>query len=317
VGDANLLAWVVDRSGGDADDVAAATDWLLAQPPGAFVGVFAIDETAADASTDGELDVFAFLSKHLPDLAARLARLDNLEHRFNETLEAEKLEAMAELAAGAGHEINNPLAVISGRAQLFLRQEVDPERRRAFAAMNSQVGRVFEMISDLMLFARPPEPQRAEVELADVIDQVVADLADTAAQRGVTLRRNLVEVNVTLLADRTQLIAALRAVVDNALNELDRDGRVDITIAQSADGDEARITIRDNGPGISPEVRRHLFDPFYSGRQAGRGLGMGLAKCWRIVTNHGGRVEVESEEGYGATLTICLPLRQSAGVTTE
>jgi signal transduction histidine kinase len=70
-----------------------------------------------------------------------------------------------------------------------------------------------------------------------------------------------------------------------------------------------RISIRDSGPGIRPEERRHLFDPFYSARQAGRGLGLGLSKAWRIVANHGGRIEVQSEPGQGATFIISLPVR--------
>ena len=70
------------------------------------------------------------------------------------------------------------------------------------------------------------------------------------------------------------------------------------------------IRVTDDGPGITPEERRHIFDPFYSARQAGRGLGLGLSKCWRIVTNHGGRIEVESRPGQGTTFVITLPGHQ-------
>jgi signal transduction histidine kinase len=71
---------------------------------------------------------------------------------------------------------------------------------------------------------------------------------------------------------------------------------------------EVEVSVADDGPGIPAAQRRHLFDPFYSARQAGRGLGMGLAKCWRIVTNHGGRIEVDSTPGRGATLLVRLPV---------
>jgi signal transduction histidine kinase len=71
------------------------------------------------------------------------------------------------------------------------------------------------------------------------------------------------------------------------------------------------IRVSDDGPGITPDERRRIFDPFFSARQAGRGLGMGLPKCWRIVTNHGGRIGVESERGRGAVFTIALPRRQT------
>ena len=108
-------------------------------------------------------------------------------------------------------------------------------------------------------------------------------------------------------ADATQLMVALRAVCDNALEALGQGGHVEVLV-QAAEGG-ARVAIRDDGPGISPELRRHLFDPFYSGRAAGRGIGLGLSKCWRIVTNHGGRIEVDCGLGRGATFTITLPTR--------
>src|SRR5664279_4055523 len=98
----------------------------------------------------------------MPD---ELARLRELEANFAQALEREKLEAMAEFAAGAGHEINNPLTVIAGRAQLLLRGETDPERRHALALMNAQAMRVYEMIADMMLFARPPRPELQPVEV--------------------------------------------------------------------------------------------------------------------------------------------------------
>ena len=82
---------------------------------------------------------------------------------------------MAEFAAGAGHEINNPLTVISGRAQLLLREETDPERRHALALISAQAMRVYEMIADMMLFARPPRPELQPVELVELIDELVAD----------------------------------------------------------------------------------------------------------------------------------------------
>jgi signal transduction histidine kinase len=85
-------------------------------------------------------------------------------------------------------------------------------------------------------------------------------------------------------------------------------GRIEIGVEQESR--EARIRIVDDGPGIKPDERRHIFDPFYSARQAGRGLGLGLSKAWRIAANHGGRIEVESQLGHGAAFTIFLPLTQ-------
>ena len=110
-------------------------------------------------------------------------------------------------------------------------------------------------------------------------------------------------------ADATQLAMALRAVMVNALQALGGDGEVELCVSESAeDTGWARISVRDTGPGIPTQVRRHLFDPFYSGREAGRGLGFGLAKCWRVVSLHGGRIDVSSSVRQGTTISISLPI---------
>ncbi len=244
------------------------------------------------------------LGGRLPLLAAKLARLAELEDRFRQTLEAEKLEAMAEFAAGAGHEINNPLTVIAGRAQLFLRDETDPERRRALSLINSQAMRVHEMIADMMLFARPPEPEMEQIDLQELLGRLVEEVSPRAALQETTLRVTGRHGPIQLDADPVQLTVALQAMVNNSLEAIGRGGRIDIDIDRSERGVEIRVT--DDGPGMTLEERSHVFDPYYSARQAGRGLGLGLSKAWRIITNHGGRINVESEPGRGAVFTIML-----------
>lgn len=236
---------------------------------------------------------------------------DVAQVEFASRLESEKLAALAEFAAGAGHEINNPLAVISGRAQLLLRDEKDPERRRDLALIHAQALRVHEMIADLMLFARPPQPQRQPCDAADAIDEAVRSLAAVAQQRGAAVRVQTDPALSPLDADPTQLVVALRALVQNAL-EAAPAGRGAVEIcAVRGDGGRVRISVRDNGPGIPPEIRRHLFDPFFSGRAAGRGLGNGLSKCWRIVTQHGGEITVDSPAEGGTTVTLYWPVNAS------
>jgi signal transduction histidine kinase len=255
-----------------------------------------------------------------PSIADSLARLARLESDFQRLLEVEKLEAMAEFAAGAGHEINNPLTVISGRAQLLLRDETDAERRHALALISTQAMRVYEMIADMMLYARPPRPELQQVELLKLIDAVVADLSPRSAAQDTAIGRSGDPGPILVEADPVQFQVALRAICQNSLDALQSGGHVDIIVEMgTSDGsecdgaavakDEVRILVRDDGPGLKPEERRHVFDPFYSARQAGRGLGLGLSKAWRIVTIHGGRIEVESQPGQGATFTIVWPCR--------
>lgn len=254
----------------------------------------------------------------LPLVAAHLTRHRALQVRFQEQLEQQKLEALAEFSAGAGHEINNPIAVISGRAQLLLRDEPHPQRRSELALIAAQATRVYEMIANLMLFARPPAPRIEAVDITSLVDEAVAELQPAARQRRIRVFRSDSAPPTTISADREQLLVALRAICDNALQVLGEDGTIEVRLELPADAsggagpDQVRILIRDDGPGIAPEVRRHLFDPFFSGRSAGRGLGLGLSKAWRIVSNHGGQIDIDSQTGHGATFIVRLPKRTKA-----
>jgi signal transduction histidine kinase len=225
---------------------------------------------------------------------------------FDSRLEQAKLDAMKELAYGASHEINNPLANISARAQSLLRDERDPERRRTLEAIHLQALRAHEMISDLMLFARPPKLELASVNLGEVIQQAARGLAPELQRREISLAITIDDTLPACSADSTQLQVAVHALLDNAANAIGRGGVINVAVKR---GEESRVQIivADNGPGIAAEVRPHIFDPFYSGREAGRGLGFGLSKAWRIITLHGGSLEVESPPTGGATFTITLP----------
>lgn len=244
----------------------------------------------------------------LPRLAERLARLAQLEADFARTLEVEKLESLKELAYGAGHEINNPLANISARAQTLLPGESDPDRRRLLAAINTQAFRAHEMIADMMLFARPPAPQLAEVEVNGLLEKIVAELAGQATAQQTAIVFTAAGTKHCMRGDATQLAVAIRAVCVNALEALVSGGSVKIALHESSESRATtQIDIADSGPGIPENVRRHLFDPFYSGREAGRGLGFGLSKCWRIVTMHEGRIEVSKRPEGGTLFCIALP----------
>ena len=255
------------------------------------------------------------LHEVLDELSARLERLAELETDFAAALETARLDAMRELAYGASHEINNPLANISARAQTLLQDEKDPERRRRLAAINSQAFRAHEMIADLMLFARPPQLRPQTVDLVALADDVLARLRDEAAVQHTELLRDGDSTPLPASVDPTQMRVALRALAVNALEAVAEGGHVEVVLRRGAGkvaGGRAatgtiEIVVADDGPGISPEMRPRLFDPFFSGREAGRGLGLGLSKCWRIVTAHGGRLELSGRAERGATFIISLP----------
>lgn len=250
---------------------------------------------------------------HIPSLLAKLARLEKLETDFDKTLQHEKLESLRELAYGASHEINNPLANISSRAQTLLRDEESPARRRMLATINNQAFRAHEMISDMMLFAKPPPLNPEPLDAIQLIDQVLEEVAADATTQGTSLENISSQQQVLTMGDPRHLSVALRALCQNSLNALVAGGsiKVSATLRKNSDASNGTVelSVWDSGEPLSDEVRRHLFDPFYSGREAGRGLGFGLSKSWRIAELHGGNIEVDDKSDAGVKFTLFLPTK--------
>jgi signal transduction histidine kinase len=251
-----------------------------------------------------------FHSAHSPDdLAAKLARLKELEHDFAAAVERAKIAVVKEFAYGAGHEINNPLANISARAQTLLREEANHDKRHKLATIIAQAQRAHEMITDLMLFAKPPKLELEAVNLRTWLPTILSDLQKSAEEKQHRFIFDASEIedieNPEVKIDPVQLAVAIRAIMTNSLEAMRESGEIVVKIVDAPNADEQDegenqsltpnlgIVIRDNGPGMSAETREHLFDPFFSGREAGRGLGFGLCKAWRIVDEHGGRIAVQ------------------------
>lgn len=238
-----------------------------------------------------------------PFAALFLAALQKLKH-LAAAVEDAKLKALYHFAYGMSHEFNNPLANIATRAQTLLRDETDPDRRRKLATINAQAFRGHEMLADLMLFAKPPALELADCNLTALVQTTLAESAVDAREQGSSLRSEIAE-EITLRGDKNQLLAVLRALVRNALESLRTGGEIALTIRSEANF--AVIEVRDDGPGISAAIRPLIFNPFFSGREAGRGLGNGLAKCWKVVEMHGGTIAIDSPATGGATVQIRLP----------
>jgi signal transduction histidine kinase len=217
-----------------------------------------------------------------------------------------RFEAVRAFAYGAGHEINNPLANIAARAQSLLLDERDPERRRKLATIVDQAFRARDMIGGLMVFARPPAPRQAAVDVHEVVRPVVEAVRSFAAARAVRLEYSPPPAPVAVVVDAAQVGEALRAVVQNALEAVEDGGRV-VLEASAGEGGGARVAVVDDGPGMDPDAVRCAFDPFYSGRDAGRGIGLGLPKALRLVEVNGGRLAVESRPASGTRVVIDLP----------
>jgi len=220
--------------------------------------------------------------------------------KFEQTLTDQKLQALAEYAAGAGHEINNPLGSIIGRTSQLLKTETDPERRRLLETIGAQAYRIGDMIGDTMLFAHPPPPRMQPTSLPETVGNVLSKFQQELSQQQVQVDF-FNALSIPVWADVTQLQIVVAELLRNALRALSERTsagpsqlsiRCDFETRNHREG--ALLEMTDNGIGMSREEQQHCFEPFYSGRQAGRGLGFGLSKCWRIVQQHQGEISISS-----------------------
>ncbi|WP_339733957.1 HAMP domain-containing sensor histidine kinase [uncultured Gimesia sp.] len=247
-------------------------------------------------------------TKEVP--AGELGQKPAAEHRVFPSVD--KLEAMAEFSAGAGHEINNPVATIVGRVQMLLKGETDPDRRQSLTTIGGQAYRVRDMIGDAMLFGRPPVPHPSLLNLQKTVAEVLASLNETISPSGIQISVEISESH-SIWADETQWKVVLSNLILNSLNVLEVGGQIRIvseeSITELTTGSNRSLHLRviDDGPGLTDQEREHLFDPFFSARQAGRGLGFGLSKCWRIVSLHGGSIEAEINPDRGVTFHLVWP----------
>ncbi len=240
------------------------------------------------------------------------------DQRFNDL----KLQSVVELAAGAGHEINNPLAVIQGQSQFILSRmddlEFDETRDKLKYSLESiirQAKRINIILRNLMQFARPSVPAANNIKIKDVVGTVVNRLAGWALEKKVLLTVSESELfNLSVFADLDHTRMALECLVRNSIEAAGQDGWVRLGIeAFSQRG--FTFFVEDSGPGPAVEDALHLFDPFFSGRQAGRGKGLGLSVAWRLTTLNKGLIRFNFPSDSKPTrFEIVLPIDDKSGL---
>ena len=239
-----------------------------------------------------------------------------MEHvlmKHMDDLEYQKLEALAEFAAGAGHEINNPLAIISGRTKMLLQEIEHPEHRRHLAIISAQVHRAYEMIADIRFFAKPPAPEWKEFCLTEELKTLVEEQNPLMEENEVSFHADIESPEESLVwSDPVLLHLAVSILCNNARESVAfSQGRIWLRLQQTESGWE--ITVQDNGQGVSDEIRPLIFNPYYSGRSAGRGLGFGLPKAWRIMQLLGGSIRHEPTSIFILSLPNAPPTAEPPG----
>ncbi len=238
---------------------------------------------------------------------------DKVDERTRELRETQaqlllqsKLAAIGQLGAGVAHEVNNPLAGILGYVQLMLRKRApdDPEitalRRIEEAAQRCKV-----VTTNLLRFSQRGLGGQSTTEVNEVAGEVIELMSGGFADAGMTIVSRLAKDAGAITADAGQIALVLINLMTNAKNAMTEGGRLEI--ATEDHGERVHIVVRDDGHGIEPEHMPRLFDPFFTTKENWSGVGLGLSVAYRIVTDHGGRIEVVSELGEGSTFTVDLP----------
>jgi len=258
------------------------------------------------------LVLLVFLRTHLADkdrallLARSESSIENLQRLQTQLVQSEKLISLGQLAAGAAHEINNPLTAILGYSDLLADDPALPDRARTTAGkIREQARRTRSLVQNLLSFARQVPPERTLLDINSVISNAVQLRALDLHTGGPRIETDLESVLPGVRGDHNQLMQVFFNIVNNGLDAMgDGSGGV-MTIKTLRDRGSVVILFSDTGPGIKEPHR--VFDPFYTTKPVGKGTGLGLSICYGIVQEHSGKILCYNGQTGGAVFRVELP----------
>jgi len=237
--------------------------------------------------------------------------IEELRLMEEQLVRAGRLRALGELTAGLAHEIKNPLASLKGAAEI-LSDEIRPEspRRRMLDILTKELDRLAALLERFLSFARPRPSAVADVAIDDFIEPVVSLVEAQARKSNVSLQWQRSGPDAVVRGDKEQLTTLLLNLVLNAIQAMPQGGAVRIDTERATRGRRAwwMIRVGDDGPGVPPDMRDKIFDPFVTTKEGGTGLGLAIAA--RVVDAHHGMIELSERSGGGAEFRILLPTRQ-------
>jgi two-component system, NtrC family, sensor kinase len=291
-----------------------------------------LPEFIREVIEDRRTDSAPFLAPLEHDLDRLHTTLIHWKQAEEQRVRNAKLAALVEFAAGASHEINNPLAVISGQSQYLLHREIEDDLRPSLESIVRQTQRIHAILTELMQFARPPQLTRKRIVLRDAVYAAVEMFRATASGTGIRLECANIPLTLWVDADLRHLQTAIGCLVRNAIEAAARNPRVEceeydessppvpvedsckgwVRLRLERSGSTVDLIVEDSGLGPTAAQCEHLFDPFYSGRTAGRGRGLGLPTAWRLAREHGGDVYYVPAANGPTRFVLTLPLPNTA-----
>lgn len=242
--------------------------------------------------------------------------LDDLKMQQGQLIQSEKMASLGQMVAGVAHEINTPLGYASSNVEIIresmqgMGQEVDAESLEEFDVLLADVEYGLNQISELVMslkdFSRVDRSQSQLFDLNAGIDTALK-ICNNQLKDGITIERNFAKLPEISCAP-SQLNQVFLNLINNAAQAMDGRGLIQITTRQVDDNVE--VAIRDNGSGMDEDTRAHIFEPFFTTKAVGKGTGLGLSIVFRIIEDHGGTIEVESELGTGTEFVVRLPIKK-------
>lgn len=252
-----------------------------------------------DATAKDEIGVLA------GEFNAMAAALEERELRL---IRSERLAAIGKIAAQITHEVRNPLSSIGLNAELILEEvEQQPgEARDLVRAIIQEVDRLTEITEHYLRLTRRPRPKLEREDMNALVSSLLLFVREDLAKRGITVEAQLDDLLPPALVDEAQLRQALLNLIRNAAEAMQGGGRLNVTTGRSPDPERpVEVVIRDTGEGIPEEVRAKIFDPFFSTKAGGTGLGLALTQ--QIIVEHGGLIDLDSAPGRGTCFALRLP----------
>ena len=252
-------------------------------------------------------------------LADLQAKTDELRSTTQQLWQAARLAGVGELAASIAHELNNPLATVHLRVEgVLAKTPPDDPRRRPLEIVDQEVERMAKLVGNLLHFIRPGRDQVSTVDVPREVRQTIELTEPHLRRLKVAVAPEFHPDVPPIYADRQQLRQVLLNLFTNAGDAMPKGGRLTPRVRPGllgADLSAVVIEVADTGTGIPADVLPRVFDPFFTTKEEGKGTGLGLAICRRIVDEHGGRLDIESELGRGTTVRVTLPVKDGTNVS--
>jgi signal transduction histidine kinase len=239
------------------------------------------------------------------------ARIEAQRSAENRLIQAAKLAAVGEMAAGIAHELNNPLTTVTGFSELVLEElPLDSAYRSELEMVSREARRASDVVRRLLDFSRQGEYVRIRADLNEVVNDVIALTRHLIQTNSVNLILNLNEDLPWVSIDHNQMKQVLLNLIHNALQAMPKGGELQVTTSKVTrdERDWVVMAVKDSGIGIQPADQERVFEPFFTTKGDRGGTGLGLSVTYGIVTDHGGTIEISSEPNKGSTFAVCLPI---------